>query len=141
MRDRFPAIIFAISLAAAAALPGCMDRRPAPVCPVPTELSQSERMLDQFEGLDLIVVVDNSASMGEEQAILSTAIFDLVNSLADPVPGWGYPPVDDIRIAVVSSDMGLQYGDQPYDQDDLLLVQLDCTDDGDDGAHQTYPAG
>jgi hypothetical protein len=115
-----------------------MDREPAPVCPVPTELSESSAMVGGFEGVDMLVVVDNSRSMQEEQNILATAFFPLINALVNPLPDWPYAPADDVRVAIVSSDMGLQWGGHPYDGP----VELSgCDSDGDDGEFQTYGSG
>jgi len=126
----------------AAALVSCMDREPAPVCPVPTELNQSASFIAPFEGVDMLVVVDNSGSMAEEQEVLATSFFTLVNSLVDPLPGWKYPPADDVRIAVVSSDMGLQWGGKPYEAGDGWPNDaIPCTAAGDNGNFQTYGSG
>jgi hypothetical protein len=92
---------------------GCMDREPAPVCPVPTEVAQKERKVDSYDGVDLLVVVDNSRSMDAEQQILSSGFYTLVNSLVNPTSGWEFPAVENVRVAIVTSDMGLQYGDPP----------------------------
>lgn len=104
----------AISVALGSIAIGCLDRKPTPVCPVPIEIASSEVSAGQFDGVDLLVVVDNSGSMAEEQAILSTGFFTLVNSLTKPLlndPTWTYPAVDNMRVAVVSSDLGLSYGE------------------------------
>ncbi|MBN2343683.1 MAG: hypothetical protein JXX29_19000 [Deltaproteobacteria bacterium] len=93
---------------------GCMDRKPAPVCPVPTELKASDPGLGGFEGVDILVVVDNSGSMAQEQEILATAFFPLINSLINPTPGWEFDPADDVRIAITTSDMGVSYSGNPY---------------------------
>jgi hypothetical protein len=86
---------------------GCMDRQPAPVCPVPTELKSDEVFANNFDGVDMLVVVDDSGSMSEEQAILATSFYPLVNSLANPLPTWKYEAVDSLRLAVVTSNMGI----------------------------------
>ncbi len=68
-----------------------------------------------LDGVDLLVVIDNSASMDEEQKILATGFFTLINALTNPVagmPDWPYKAVENLRVAVVSSDMGLQYGEK-----------------------------
>ncbi len=124
---------------------GCMDREPAPVCPVPVEISNNQALVTGFDGVDLLVVVDNSGSMEEEQAILSTGFFTLVNSLMNPIADsdWPYPAVENMRVAVVSSDMGLQYGSNrstegfPYGSPNHVRT---CTNEpprGDDGEFQT----
>ncbi len=122
----------------------CMDRAPAPVCPVPTEVNINKSLVSGFDGVDMLVVVDNSGSMEQEQAILSTGFFTLINSLVNPMTGadWPYPEVANMRVAVVSSDLGLQYGDDgstegfPYG-DTSVPTCTDQQDDGDDGRFQT----
>jgi len=59
-----------------------------------------------FDKVDMLVVVDNSQSMEEEQVRLAESFRNLVNSLIDPPASWKVPPVDDIRVGVVTSDMG-----------------------------------
>jgi hypothetical protein len=132
------------ALGAALQLAGCMDRQPAAVCPVPTELNETEAIMGGFEGVDMLVVVDDSQSMQEEQEILATAFFPLVNALVNPLPGWDYAAADDVRVAIVSSDMGLQWGGHPYEtgdgwpNDDLPGA---CGSVGDNGTFQTYGSG
>lgn len=60
---------------------------------------------------DLLFVIDNSGSMREEQAALQAELPRLIGALTsgkrsanDPNP---FPPVEDLHVAVVSSDMGL----------------------------------
>ncbi len=120
---------------------GCMDREPAPVCPVPTELNETDVMIGGFEGVDMLVVVDNSGSMAEEQEILATAFFPLVNSLINPLPGWQWPSVDDVRIAIVTSDMGLSWGGNPYEEGDGWPGTPPGSASGDNGVFQTYVSG
>jgi hypothetical protein len=66
---------------------------------------------NDFDGVDILVVVDNSASMVEEQQILATGFFTLINQLVVPTENWDYEAATGVRVAIVSSDMGLQYGD------------------------------
>jgi hypothetical protein len=138
--ELLPAMIAIVCALVASA--ACMDREPAPVCPVPTELVARHWRSNSWHGVDIAVVVDNSGSMAEEQAILSTAFFPLVNSLTNPLPGWGYPAADDVRIAVISSDMGLQWGGNPYEPGDGWPDDaIPCSPAGDDGQFQTYGPG
>ncbi len=127
---------------------GCIDRQPAPVCPIPTEIAIHETMANSFDGVDMLVVVDNSGSMDQEQEILATGFYTLVNSLVEPIVGkdWPYPEVQNVRIAVVTTNMGLQYGEDgstegfPYGE----KVLDKCTNrpsKGDDGEFQTSMAG
>jgi hypothetical protein len=96
-----------------------------------------------FEGVDLLVVVDNSASMSEEQQVLATAFFPLINALVDPLPGWPFPAVDDMRVAMVSSDMGLSWGGNPYEPGDGWPgdTPYGCSSIGDNGEFETYVSG
>lgn len=62
-------------------------------------------------GIDLLLVVDNSSSMTEEQASLSAELPGLIRSLVDPpdidgdmMPDW--LPVSDLQVGVVTADMG-----------------------------------
>jgi hypothetical protein len=67
-----------------------------------------------FEGADILIVVDNSISMEQEQQIMATGFFTLINSLVAPtqelLDEMKGEPSGNIRVALVSSDMGLQYG-------------------------------
>jgi hypothetical protein len=100
-------------------------------------------MIGGFEGVDMLVVVDNSGSMSEEQEILSTAFFPLVNALVNPLPGWPYGAADNVRVAVVSSDMGLSWGGNPYENGDGWPGDAPggCGSVGDNGEFQTYSDG
>ncbi len=86
----------------------CMDRPLAPICPVPIEVKSNEVKVGGYLGVDMLVVVDNSLSMAEEQAILTEGFFTLIGALTEDTAR----KVDDVRVAIVSSDMGLQYGGQ-----------------------------
>lgn len=76
--------------------------------------------------------------------MLATAFFPLINALQDPLPGWPYPAVDDLRVAVVSSDMGLSWGGHPYDEGDGWPddeIPEGCGSVGDNGQFRTYEPG
>jgi hypothetical protein len=101
-----------------------------------SDTSEPAQTCGEFDGVDLLVVVDNSSSMEEEQQILATSFYTLINALINPVddPQWDADPVENVRVAVVSSDLGLQWGESgslegaPSDVPTCLDV------DGDDGA-------
>jgi hypothetical protein len=99
--------------------------------------------------LDILVVVDNSMSMAEEQANLAASFPVLIEDLLDPPvdPGSGEPlyrPVTDMHIGVVSTDMGTGgYGvetcSDPIDGDDGILLHRPSTSvSGCDAAYPTY---
>jgi hypothetical protein len=82
--------------------------------------------------------------MQEEQAILGTHAFTLVNSLVDPLPTSVIPaPLDNMRVAVVSTDMGLQWGGNPYESGDGWPGETPtgCGSVGDNGEFETYSSG
>jgi hypothetical protein len=84
--------------------------------------------------VDLLFMIDNSASMGDKQALLAQAVPDLITRLVQPrcVDGSGnptggnanpdgsgcamgkpeFPPVHDMHIGVVSSSLGGRGGDE-----------------------------
>ncbi len=64
-----------------------------------------------LQGLDVLVVIDNSSSMAQEQAILGNALFALVQTLRSG-------PAADLRLAFTTTDMGLQWGGNPIDPED-----------------------
>jgi hypothetical protein len=62
--------------------------------------------------VDIVVLVDNSGSMAQEQVALTSRFPELINELVDPAvdPATGqpiHPPVEDLNIGVISSDMGV----------------------------------
>ena len=79
--------------------PHALDSDTAPVEQNPTVA---------YDGIDLVVVVDNSGSMAEEQEILTTGVYTLVNQLTNPVsqtadPTWGFPARGSGRASIPTS--------------------------------------
>jgi hypothetical protein len=81
--------------------------------------------------LDILFMIDNSSSMGDKQALLQSAVPDMIQSLVSPscVAAGGnvlgpsqnaqcaqghlqFPPVQDIHVAIVTSSLGGRGGDQ-----------------------------
>jgi hypothetical protein len=95
-----------------------------------------------YEAVDILVVVDTSYSMIEEHVILSTASFTLINGLIHPLPTSNLPGgLDDLRVAVVSADMGLSWGGNPYVFGDGWPggdPPPNCDDLGDNGGFKSY---
>jgi len=82
--------------------------------------------------LDLLFMVDNSGSMAQEQAALREQFPKLISILASGDPGAGrqkFPPINDLHLGVVSSDLGL-VGINDIDK---------CAGLGDDGVMQNEP--
>jgi hypothetical protein len=89
----------------------CLNRPLVEVDPVVESFVKHEMTQVQFSGVDILVVVDNSMSMAEEQANLAANFPILVSSLLDPPDSDGdtvpdHVPVRDLHIGVVSTDMG-----------------------------------
>ena len=110
---------------------GCLSRpvsQQEPTTKVSFTTTVKQAAVDK---IDLLLVIDNSRSMGDKQAILSEAVPDLINSLvtpscvddhgkptgdrADPAAEEGkecargkaeFKPIVDIHVGVVSSAMG-----------------------------------
>ena len=87
--------------------------------------------LPVFRGVDILVVVDNSMSMAEEQRAMAEQFPELISNLLDPAisPATGRPahvPITDLHIGVVSTDMGtggysVETCSDPIDGDDGIL--------------------
>ena len=136
---RISLALFVAIVGYAAVQLGCMDRQPAEVCSVPTEVKADEITTGAFDGVDLLVEVDNSGSMSEEQAILATGFFTLINSLQFQLPGWPYAAVENMRVAIITQDMGVSYGEDQSipDSGDTPASLQAYLNKGDNGKFQT----
>lgn len=70
--------------------------------------------------IDLLLMIDNSLSMSDKQAVLADAVPQLINRLVTPTldPTTGKPQfqaVQDIHVGVISSSLGGHGGDQCAD--------------------------
>jgi hypothetical protein len=92
--------------------------------------------------VDILVVVDNSMSMGEEQASLAESFPSLISSLVNPTTG--HKVVNDLHIGVVSTDMGtggytVETCSDPINGDNgELLHSPNPTMSGCDATYPTY---
>ncbi|MCK9460059.1 MAG: hypothetical protein M0R80_10505 [Proteobacteria bacterium] len=87
--------------------------------------------------LDLLLVIDDSQSMNQEQAELATDLFAFVGSLANPLPTSSYDAIDDIRVAVVTSNLGFSSNGVNNDASWPWTVPPECQAFGDYGRFQT----
>src|SRR4051794_27350529 len=93
-------------------LVGCLDRPAAPVDPRLQSGIEIEIANHQVDKVDVLFVVDNSNSMAANQAQLAAQFNTLLGGLIDPHTDCDhdgqpdYPPVHDMHIAVVDSDLG-----------------------------------
>lgn len=120
-----------VALSALALLaPACLDRPVAPQQPSTTKVSTKLYKNQKVDKIDLLFMIDNSASMADKQLILADAVPDLVDRLTNPVcvdrtsrayvaspaPGEQCPdtatqerefePIKDIHIGVITSSIG-----------------------------------
>jgi hypothetical protein len=93
-----------------------------------------------YDGVDLLIMMDNSGGMGGVQALLAEGMLSIADALLNGETA--YDAIDAMRVAVVTSNMGVSYGedrDIPDDGDvppSLLQVSAHCEGNGDDGDFQ-----
>jgi hypothetical protein len=96
-----------------------------------------------YEAVDILIIVDDSDSMDEEQVILGTSQFSLINGLVNPLATSGLEAgLDDVRVAVISTNMGFSWGGNPYEAGDGWPTDPppECMGIGDNGQFETYEA-
>lgn len=124
---------------------GCLDRPVAAVVPVVQSGVSEVVRNDAVEKVDLLMMVDNSGSMAENQANIMAQLAPLIGQLTNPpcisrsTPGGGtphtcmagnmddvpaYPAVKDLHVGVVNSDLGTPGS---------MVPGCDDSDRGDDG--------
>jgi len=89
---------------------GCLDRELKPLNPCLVSGVSRKVSIKNVDKIDLLIVVDNSNSMAQEQISLKEQFPKLINVLTtgerfagDPDP---FPAVTDLHVGIVSSDMG-----------------------------------
>ncbi len=111
---------------------GCYDSREGP----PVVFTEVAPEMTTRLRVDLLVMVDNSGSMSQEQALLTSHFRELMQALLDPSDDDGdtrpdAPPVEDLHVGVVSSDMGTM---------GHILGTCTRPDGGDDGCFRHTPS-
>lgn len=129
MRSRSLVAPVVVASLAGLTLAGCLERPIARQEPRSTAVVVEPLKLSAVERIDLLLAIDNSASMGDKQEILARAVPDLVKRLANPYcvdasgaraddqpqsPTASCPPgserefiaVPDIHVGIVSSSLG-----------------------------------
>ncbi|MCA9532151.1 MAG: hypothetical protein KC593_00670 [Myxococcales bacterium] len=117
-------------------LGGCLDRPLRPLNPCTVSGVVNEVAVTEINEIDLLFLVDNSASMREEQQALITEIPRLVEILAsgdlqDGGTTDDFDPVASIQVGIITSNMGIGGVDIPASAfctttlgDDGILVDL-----------------
>jgi hypothetical protein len=114
------------------AVSGCLNRPIEPIEPVTTSTVVERLTQSAVNKIDLLFMVDNSASMADKEAVLATAVPDLIGGLVNPpcdddttglpiptamqpagpteaCPGTSkreFTPIFDIHIGLISSSLG-----------------------------------
>jgi len=124
--------------------PGCLNRPLEPIKPRTTTRLTTALPQSRVDKIDILLTIDDSASMADKQAILAEAVPDLVGTLVNPpcldadgrfssqpdgplsaCPSGSareFEPVVDVHIGVISTSLGARGG-------------VNCDDpNGDDGA-------
>ena len=101
----------------AAVIAACGSEDGARKSPPNANVSVSDFRQNRVDKIDVLFMIDNSASMADKQLLLADAVPQLLNRLItpvlDPVTGKAeFEPVVDIHIGIVSSSLGGHGGDQ-----------------------------
>jgi hypothetical protein len=81
-----PALVGTLTLSSGmAGLIGCLNRPLEPNEPSITSTVQEKLPQSKIKKIDLLLMIDNSASMGDKQHILASAVPDLVRGLVNPL--------------------------------------------------------
>jgi hypothetical protein len=116
-RTRIPLLI--PTAAAVAMLAGCPDRPVSEVPSHPATQTSTTINVGNNRDIDLLFVIDNSGSMGDEQASLVANFTKFMDALSDTAGG-----LPNVHIGVVSSDVGaggFNWPGCPGEGDDGLL--------------------
>ena len=92
----------------------CDIRRAGSIEPCTYSIVRDSVDVDPIDKVDLLMVIDNSASMTEEQEKLSREVTRMVRVLSSGdlnpddgiVAGADFAPLDSVRVGVVTTDMG-----------------------------------
>lgn len=136
MRSDQCRIVGIAAMVCAVSMTGCLDRDLRPLNPCLVSGVSQKVTIDRVDKIDLLMMVDNSNSMAGEQQSLKREFPNVIRVLTtgyrtptDPNP---FPPVKDLHVGVVSSDMGTAGFELPPH----------ChSDGGDDGRLKNAPNG
>ena len=109
MRTRTRSITAMAFLGMAALSSGCLDRELKALNPCLVSGVARKVAVTNVDFVDLLFVVDNSGSMRQEQGALREQFPKLIQTLTTgkKSDGESFPPVKDMHLGVVSTDMGL----------------------------------
>jgi hypothetical protein len=123
----------------------CLDRDLTPLNPCLVSTVSRKVTVSSIDRVDLLFMVDDSASMTSKQNSLKAQFPRMIQVLSTGMRGGNdqnpFPPVADMHLAVVSSDMGVvgQSGIMGCDANGGDDGRLQHTSSGDAGCRATYP--
>ncbi|MGE0787869.1 MAG: hypothetical protein AB7S26_19500 [Sandaracinaceae bacterium] len=92
----------AVPVALVAALVACSsDTTQAPVVDFTLDLA-----LETTDELDLLLMIDSSSALNEEQANFARSLPSLISGLSADADGDGQPALSSLHVAVITADMG-----------------------------------
>jgi hypothetical protein len=123
--------------------PACLSRPVESSPPIVARVFADSVRSQTIDKVDLLFVIDNSASMGDKQAYLAQAVPALITRLVQPScvdPGTGqvygpsdaqgngtctqgqveFPPVHDMHLGVISTSLGSRLSDQYGDHSGIV---------------------
>lgn len=109
MNTRSRSVVAMALLGMAALSSGCLDRELKALNPCLVSGVARKVAVTNVDFVDLLFVVDNSGSMRQEQGNLKEQFPPLITTLTTGMKSDGktFPPVKDLHLGVVSTDMGL----------------------------------
>lgn len=125
----------------------CMERSGVAVTPCTNASVENQFNVSNVNQVDLLFVIDNSESMSEEQASLGVQLPRMIQVLAsgdrEQDGRVDFPPVKDLHVGVISTDMGthgfsIRSCSLPLQGDDGVLMTRGNTSI--EGCQNTYPA-
>lgn len=136
------ALAGALGGALASSAAGCNPESPAVAghCTEGSECVQAQLQLKSVDKLDILVVVDNSASAHNELELFKSELPRMLSAFVngnDPDAGQ-FPPVQSVNLAVLTSDMGLGALDALPARWHSAVPLWGCNENGDDGRFNIY---
>ena len=72
---------------------------------------------DQLDGVDILLVVESGISPDAWRIRHATSLFSLLTQIVNPLPGSAYDAIDDLRLAVVTTDLSYSWAGIPCTED------------------------
>ena len=83
--------------------------------------------LDQLDGVDILLVVESGISPDAWRVRHATSLFSLLTQIVDPLSGSSYDAIDDLRLAVVTTDLSYSWAGIPCTEENGAPPDLDTS--------------